>query len=206
MSNVLARAAVVSFVAESPAIAITETLLPINREETEEILEKIAAVRLDAILVPLKTLMSPDDIQKDLLPWLAWALDTLEWRSDYPDAQARLAILASINVHNILGTPAAVIKGLELIGFLDVVVIEFNHYLDGTWDLDGSMLMNGAYHFDVQLGDVSNLPPQVISEILRVIGTFKNERSRLRNLLISALVLDGTWILDNSNNLHGGFV
>lgn len=206
MSNVLARAAVVSFVAESPAIAITETLLPINREETEEILEKIAAVRLDAILVPLKTLMSPDDIQKDLLPWLAWALDTLEWRSDYPDAQARLAILASINVHNILGTPAAVIKGLELIGFLDVVVIEFNHYLDGTWDLDGSMLMNGAYHFDVQLGDISNLPPQVISKILRVIGTFKNERSRLRNLLISALVLDGTWILDNSNNLHGGFV
>lgn|GEM_PF-6742199 len=169
-------------------------------------MEVVAAVRSEAIPVPLRDLMNQQTIDAALLPWLAWALNTLEFRSDASEADQRAAITASVGVHDILGTPAALKKGLELIGFIDVTIVEPLVVLDGSFTLDGSNDLTGAYMFDLKIGSVTQITPQQVAEIRRIIEVFSNRRSHLRKLFIAELVLDGTWLLDGSKQLDGGFI
>jgi len=182
------------------------SLLPKNATEQEKTMEMVASVRLEAIPVPLRDLFNPALIQADLLPWLAWALNTLEWRSDFTEQQQRDAIAISIDVHNELGTRASLRRGLDSIGLTNANIIELvPKFYDGSENYDGNIdHSNGPYLFDIELTDQSN--NYSVSDIKRAIETFSNVRSHLRNLFLSQLRYDGTFNYDGSKNYDGGYV
>jgi len=182
------------------------SLLPKNATEQEKIMEVVAAVRLEAIPVPLRDLFNPALIQEDLLPWLAWALNTLEWRSDLSVQQQRDAIAISIDVHNELGTRASLRRGLDSIGLTNSTIIEIPAILfNGAENFDGNIdYSNGPFLFDIQITDAET--QYSVADIKRAIETFSNVRSHLRNLFISQLFYNGNIDFDGLNNFDGGYI
>ena len=181
------------------------TLLPGNATDQELVEEVIAAVRIEAIPVPLNTLMDPLLLQPDLLPWLAWAVNALEWHGDLTTDKQRSAIAAAIQLHDILGTPQALKTGLALIGLADANVIELpvNIY-NGANTYDGSIdYSEGPYLFDIQVSNPGDL--YSADEIKDAIATFANVRSHLRFLFTAALYYDGAITYSGAEEYDGGF-
>ena len=89
-----------------------KSLLPDNATALEKNIEQVTAGMTD-LPVPIRDLWNPDTCPTHLLPWLAWALDVEQWKSDWSEPVQRTAIKASWGVHNTMGTKAAVRNTLD---------------------------------------------------------------------------------------------
>lgn len=98
-------------------------LLPPSATQLERRFATVGAAISD-IPVPLATLMNPDTIRLDLLPWLAWHLGIDAWENTWPEAQRRDVVRNAIQFARQKGTIAAVRRAIAPIGEL-IEVIEW---------------------------------------------------------------------------------
>lgn len=97
-------------------------LLPPNATPLERALADLG--RWIEVPAPLSTLWSVDRCPVDLLPWLAWALSVDDWDDGWPEARQRAAIAESVELHRHKGTPWAVRRSIEALGYRDVALVE----------------------------------------------------------------------------------
>ena len=84
-----------------------DSLLPPNATELERTVTAVAGVISD-LPVPLRTLINPDTIPADVLPWLAWHLGVDTWKDYWPEQIKRARVRAAIPIARKKGTAAAV--------------------------------------------------------------------------------------------------
>lgn len=82
-------------------------LLPPNATRLERRFADTSA-SIDDIPTPLATLIDPDAIRLDLLPWLAWQLGVDTWKGYWPEHVKRARVKQAIPVARRKGTAAAV--------------------------------------------------------------------------------------------------
>ncbi|WP_162999506.1 phage tail protein I [Burkholderia sp. Nafp2/4-1b] len=82
-------------------------LLPANSTPLERALAAVGE-RLDTLPTPLATLMDPDAIRLDLLPWLAWYVGVDTWKDSWPEHVKRTRVKRAIAIARRKGTAAAV--------------------------------------------------------------------------------------------------
>ena len=95
-----------------PAVA---TLLPSNATPLERALE--AAIRPRADEDVIRRVWDPWACEAHLLPWLAWQLSVDYWEDAWTEHQKRAVIAASIEVHRRKGTPGAMRRIVESLGY-----------------------------------------------------------------------------------------
>ena len=86
---------------------MSDQLLPPNATPQEVALEA-ATARIENVPVPVRTMINPDTINSNLLPWLAWGMGVDFWDSGWDEDTKRRAIRTSIAVKKTEGTPYAV--------------------------------------------------------------------------------------------------
>lgn len=194
-------------------MACTDTLLPPNATTAERALEQVTAERLcqlDAGAELIGTLWNPQTCPAALLPWLAWALSVDEWNSDWPEETKRAVCAESAELHRIKGTPAAVKKALQAMGYDSVEIIEGGgNTLNGEQLLDGSQTLSSpasSHQFDVILNTGSMINADTAAKIAGQIHYYKNARSHLNTVRAYGQFLDGSHTLDGSRNLNGGII
>ena len=72
-------------------------VLPPNATRLERRLAATNA-RIDDVPTPLATLMNPDAIRSDLLPWLAWHLGVDAWKDYWPEYVKRARVGQAIPI------------------------------------------------------------------------------------------------------------
>lgn len=195
-------------------------LLPPNASNAERGISSAAGKRVSAVPAPLRDLWRPETCPTTHLPWLAWAVSVDDWSAAWPEATKRQVIAEAIAVQRRKGTPWAVKRSLEQMGFNRVEIIEeTNIRYDGSLSYDGSETYGnglGPYRFSVLLnvadsiyagdGATGELTAAVIAEVNRRIDAAKNERSKLADLYAYSLYYDGAETYDGSNTYSGGIV
>lgn len=119
-------------------------LLPPNSAPIERNLAR-AASRLGDIPTPLRSVMSPDDIPAEQLPWLAWHLGIEAWKSYWPEQVRRARVKAAIPIARQNGTAAAVREVVATFG-ADIALREWWQMVPrgrpGTFDV--VLTLNGS--------------------------------------------------------------
>lgn len=92
-----------------------ETLLPANATPLERALE--AAIRPRVGPDVIRQVWDPWACPAKLLPWLAWGFSVDYWEDEWSEDQKRAVIAASIEVHRRKGTPAAMRRVVEGLGY-----------------------------------------------------------------------------------------
>jgi phage tail P2-like protein len=184
-----------------------DSLLPVNATQAERNLA-LAASRVSAVPVPMRSLYNPATCPAVALPWLAWAWSVSEWDSNWPEATKRAVIAASVAVHKIKGTPASIKAALAAAGYPGAEVIEGA----GSWYLDGSRMLNGADF----LGDSDGtkwawyrvrlaqpIANSQVAQVKRILANTAPARCYLEALdfTAAAFILDGSVKLDGTYNL-----
>ena len=112
---------------------MTATLLPPNSTPLERALAAVIA-RISDVPVPVGDLWHPARCPAPLLPWLAWSLSVDDWSSDWPDAQQREVIAASVEIHRHKGSRWSVRRALSVMGYGDCDVTEgWQTMVGGPW-------------------------------------------------------------------------
>ena len=172
---------------------MSATLLPPNTTPLERRIADTTGI-ISELPSPLRQLWNPATIPADLLPYLAWALSIEEeWRFARSDQERRTLVATSIDLHRYKGTPYAVRRGMQLLGFRDAEIIEglpaLHH--DGEIARDGHHAFAGAarwalFRVAVDLGNQEGLDRQRIARIRHIIEYYKNARSHLYALTFRA--------------------
>jgi len=101
---------------------MTASLLPPNRTPLEAALEQVMSDGLDPSAIA--TLWDPETCPAAFLPWLAWAYSVDNWSEEWGiDAQRRV-IAESLLLHKQKGTPAAIRRLMEAVGYGEVEIVE----------------------------------------------------------------------------------
>lgn len=82
-------------------------LLPPNATAFERVLEQVMAGAL-SIDTPIDTLIDPQTISAEALPFLGWGLSVDRWNPDWTLQQKRDAVASAIALQRVKGTPASV--------------------------------------------------------------------------------------------------
>lgn len=99
------------------------TILPVNATPFEVAVDASSAALLDH--APMADLIwSPWQSPAACLPQLAWALSVDEWDTDWPVDRKRAVIAASFEIHRRKGTPWAVRRALEVLGYGTAQLVE----------------------------------------------------------------------------------
>lgn len=172
---------------------MSTTLLPPNTTPLEQRIAVTTGI-ISELPSPLRELWNPATIPAELLPYLAWALSIEEeWRFARSDQERRTLVATSIDLHRYKGTPYAVRRGMQLLGFRDAEIIEglpaLHH--DGEITRDGHHAFAGAarwalFRVAVDLGNQEGLDHQRIARIRHIIEYYKNARSHLYALTFRA--------------------
>lgn len=151
------------------------TLLPPNSTQHERALEGSTA-RISDIPVPIRDVMNPYTCPAALLPWLAWSRSVDEWQGSWTEEEKRKVIAASFYVHKKKGTPIAVQRALEPLGYA-VKIVEW-------WE---ETPKGAPYSFRLEVG-VSNkgLIDAIYEQIDALVPNNKNSRSYMTKLTVSA--------------------
>jgi phage tail P2-like protein len=185
---------------------MSETLLPDNATPQEIALD-MATARLGDVPVDIRTVMTPSDCPAPLLPWLAWALSVDEWDAAWTEETKRVAIAASIGVHQRKGTRAAVRAAIDAAGYGDADIIE-------QFGLDfhnGQFLHNGTITYaepdhwaEYRLGLARPITIAQAAQVRRIAEAVHPLRSRLKLLTYEAAqhLYDGT-ITNDGTFAHG---
>ncbi|WP_162618057.1 phage tail protein I [Shewanella halifaxensis] len=82
----------------------------------------------NAVLNELKTainglqILDIDNVHESFLPWLAWWFRAEQWSDSWPIAQQRTAVKGALSLFRYKGTPWAISRAVELIGFTSNIV------------------------------------------------------------------------------------
>ena len=201
---------------------MSNDLLPPSATPQERALAETLA-RVSAVPTPARDMWDPDTCPIELLPWLAWAFSLDDWDVTWTEAQQRAAVKASYSVHRHKGTIGSVKDALNALG-LGVRVQEWFNQIPAGDPYTYKLLLE-VNQYGVSLSQ--------LEKIHTVVENAKNLRSHMTSLDMtvaskstvyvgavalsgneiayttpatipfSPLYLDGTWLLDGSQNLDG---
>ncbi|MBP2605524.1 phage tail protein I [Acinetobacter calcoaceticus] len=193
-------------------------LLPPNSTVFEHAFED-AFSRISNVPTPARTFNNPLEAPEVVLPWLAWEKSVDDWDISWSEEQKRAVIKASYNVHCHKGTIGGLEAALGALGFTVRVQEWFNMQPSGE-----------PYTFKIFIETSSaEVSPEHYKKLFTIIRNNKNLRSHLidSTLIVTselqaeiasvtllgneyefknpagALVLDGSWLLDGSQNIDG---
>jgi phage tail P2-like protein len=148
-------------------------LLPPSATEQERAIS-LATARLGDVPTGARQAWNPDTCPVELLPWLAWAFSVDEWDPNWTEAEKRGVINNSFFVHRHKGTIGAIRRALEPLGYL-IDVVEW-------WETTPK---GEPYTFSIVMGTGSKpVTPDLYDKVERIVLTYKNLRSHLRNLTV----------------------
>jgi phage tail P2-like protein len=150
-------------------------LLPKNRTTLEAaVLDSAAFRELDPDII--RTLYDVDECPPAFLPYLAWMLSVDFWEMAITDGQRRELIRNAITWHKKRGTPWAIKQALQALG---IEQVQLNERPAGAhWA-----------EFDVEVTIVERpLSAGLFTQLERLIGAYKAERSHLRKLNVASAV------------------
>lgn len=193
-------------------------LLPPNSTVFEHAFED-AFSRVSDVPTPARIFNDPLEAPEVVLPWLAWEKSVDDWDISWSEEQKRAVIKASYNVHCHKGTIGGLEAALGALGFTVRVQEWFNMQPPGE-----------PYTFKIFIEtDNAEVAPEHFKKLFSIIRNNKNLRSHLidSTLIVTsklqsnvalialmgnefefinptgALLLDGSWALDGSENLDG---
>ncbi len=148
---------------------------------------------------------NPDTCPVEMLPFLAWAHSVDAWPAGATEVDKRAIIKSAVATHRIKGTPQAIKNALAAAGYGEATIREGV----GTWQLDGSVKLDGARHFSISDGwarwgvEIENSDPVPSQELIALLIQTAPARCRLISIGYARLFsrLDGTWLLDGSRQL-----
>lgn len=146
-----------------------KSILPPNATRLEQAMEETVA-RLSDIPVPITRYIDPYQCPATLLPWLAWELSVDWWNENWPEARKRAAIAASPDIHMKKGTPSAIRKAIESLGYTVRLFTGRDEKL-------------APHAFRIEIGIASQgITEYLTREIEQLIHASKNTRSYLARL------------------------
>jgi len=193
-------------------------LLPPNSTVFEHAFED-AFSRISNVPTPARTFNDPLEAPEVVLPWLAWEKSVDDWNVSWSEEQKRAVISASYHVHCHKGTLGGLETALGALGFKVRIQEWFNMQPPGE-----------PYTFKIFIETSSaEVSPEHYKKLFTIIRNNKNLRSHLidSTLIVTselqaeiasvtllgneyefknpagALVLDGSWLLDGSQNIDG---
>lgn len=86
-------------------------LLPHASSDLERDLD-IALSHLETVKIPIETLWDPARCPLEILPYLAWALNVMNWESSWSERVKRQVVASSLDIHREKGTRPAVERAL----------------------------------------------------------------------------------------------
>lgn len=144
--------------------------------------DKVASGVFDTLsseIKAVKTLANPLECNEKYLPFLAYAFKVDFWDESLSIDDKRALVKQSLELHKIKGTTGAVIKVFEALNMKAVVQKWFSYGGE-------------PYHFKIDLSvEDKAITPQMIEELEKYVGIFKNVRS----------VLDETNVIATSNGI-----
>lgn len=148
-------------------------MLPPSASAQERALAE-AVARLSDVPLLVRESWNPDTCPAALLPWLAWAFSVDEWDTTWSEQEKREVIKASLDVHKHKGTIGALDRALKPLGYL----IEVIEWWEETPPAE-------PYTFKIVMGTTGKpINEELYSKAERIVLTYKNLRSHLRNLTI----------------------
>lgn len=149
------------------------TLLPPNATRMERTRADVAA-QLARLPVRIGDLKNPDTCPADWLPWLAWERSVDVWNPDWPEAQKRAAIRASLAIHKRKGTAGAVKLALATLDW-HAVLVEWHQARPPA----------PAYTFAVEVTlDHRGFGAHLYDDVERLVLASKNARSHLTRISV----------------------
>ena len=196
---------------------MTETLLPLSIQDDrnlafEAVVDRLREFNLavlavyDINTVPASALFDLAD-QFTVLGLRGWTLATTA-------SQRRELIKNAIRLHQTAGTPFAIKRAMELVGYPDATIQENpGTFYDGSLQYDGTWTYSGAQFgaFVVTLdSQQAKLSGELIDLIVGLINEWKNARSYLLDLRIGDISLfsnllqyDGNWVYNGNQEYDG---
>lgn len=166
-----------------------EHLLPSSASPQEIAMSEAIGTRIEGVPIPIAELWNPRTCPVELLPWLAWACSLDTWDETWDEATKRSAIAASYAVHSRKGTPGAIKRGLQSIGFGGADITEgFPPWIaDGRAPANHTVLANGLsrwaeFAIALDLGDSRGFPVGADAAVREQIARWKPARSHLQQL------------------------
>lgn len=168
---------------------MSAALLPANSTDLERALADTMACATN-LNVPLRSLWNADQIRADLLPYLAWAYSVEEeWEFAETEAERRALVASSVELHRYKGTPYAVRRGLQSLGFRDAEIHEGEQVLrhDGSFLRSGGDTYNAGarwalFSVTLDLGNSKGFDERIAARVRRAIDIWKNARSHLHRI------------------------
>ena len=162
------------------------SLLPKQYAQREHALEHAGGARLSAIQSQVVSLWNADTCPAHHLAHLAGALSVDFWDDAWPTARQREMIKQSPELHRLKGTPAGVIKALNILGYPNSYLVEYVAWQhDGTFKRDGRIKYGHPlkwYEFDVHLQSGLTPTARALTTLRRYIESFKAAHARLRRI------------------------
>lgn len=138
-------------------------LMPPSASAFERRVTAVAAdiERADA---PIHTLWDAQRVPLQMLPWLAWAVGVDDWSRHWPVQTQRAAVADAIQIRRRRGTPWAIRRALEVLGYSDVDILEHAQQ-DAEWQDAGGSYLDARWLLDAdrQLGGDLVDPPRVVT-------------------------------------------
>lgn len=176
---------------------LSSSLVP---KEHLAIFDQIVMERFDAIDLTPMLMYLIDVVPAVALPALAEQFDVLGfngWFLTSTTEDRRTLIKRAIELKRFRGTPWAVREALKSVGYYDVMVVEgvggFRY--DGLYKHDGEINYGAGYwaNFSLKfldLGETKGFSTADLTSIINMVNRYKNERSNLLDILLSATVAD----------------
>lgn len=161
--------------------------------------DDLAAARLDALETEKELVYMIDTVDADALPFLADQFNLLGlkgWNSAKTEQDKRDLIKRAIELNRYAGTTYSVRRALQAVGYAGVVLTEGGdgvHY-DGFFDFDGSLSYGAGnwatFRATADLGESKGINDVDTEELIGLINTWKNARSKLVGLAYQASTSD----------------
>ncbi|EDY85439.1 phage tail protein I [gamma proteobacterium HTCC5015] len=155
---------------------MNDTLLPPKSTPLQRALETTLHQEV-AVDVPIKTLWNPDTCPEPLLPWLAWSLSVDRWDTNWSATQKRGVIKAAVELHKKNGTPSAVKRSIEALGFSAKLIEWFN----------SPELAPHSFRVEFEFdGNSDGVSQSLYTELVNVVVAAKSRRSNLESFGFTA--------------------
>lgn len=150
-------------------------LMPPNATVMERNLA-LSMARMSAIPLMVRKTWNPDTCPSALLPWLAWAFSVDEWDDTWSEQAKRNVIKNARYVHQKKGTLSAIKRAVDPLGYIIETVECWQDNPPGP-----------PHSFRIVVGVTETaLTESVYNQIVRLIETYKNERSYLSAMTVMA--------------------
>ena len=175
-SELRRNAVAAAFTFDHPEPTVTKrpariaALLPVNSTPLERALEAATRPRVSSDVI--RQVWDPWACPAKLLPWLAWALSVDYWEDDWTEKEKRAVIAASIEVHRRKGTPAAMHRVVENLGF-GFALVEW-------WELTPEGTPGTAEAFIFRAGAERHVAIEDLGLIRRLLANVKRGTLHLR--------------------------